>query len=109
MSAPAPPPQPALVLAASLFCCSFAFFLFGISRYICFRCVVYAKLIPDPDTGATKNFIDVVSIEERPNKFLFTVESSGGLPPRAIVMQVCCGDRVFDFEDFVDELSLFET
>ena len=52
------------------------------------RCVVHAKLIPD-DTGATKNFTDIVSIEERPNKFLFTVESSGGLPARAIVMQVC--------------------
>lgn len=52
------------------------------------RCVVHAKLIPDPETGATKNFMDIVSIEERPNKFLFTVESSGGLPARAIVMQV---------------------
>ena len=50
--------------------------------------MVHAKLIPD-DTGATKNFTDIVSIEERPNKFLFTVESSGGLPARAIVMQVC--------------------
>ncbi len=56
--------------------------------YFCPRCVVHAKLIPDPDTGATKNFMDIVSIEERPNKFLFTVESSGALPARAIVMQV---------------------
>jgi hypothetical protein len=53
----------------------------------CNECVVHAKLIPDPETGATKNFIDIVSIEERPDKFLFTVESSGGLPARSIVMQ----------------------
>lgn len=53
----------------------------------CNECVVHAKLIPDPITGATKNFIDIVSIEERPNKFLFTVESSGGLAARDIVMQ----------------------
>ena len=52
---------------------------------------MHAKLIPDPITGATKNFIDIVSIEERPNKFLFTVESSGGLAARDIVMQVCGG------------------
>ena len=84
-------------------------FLFEILLFICIRCVVHAKLIPDPDTGATKNFIDIVSIEERPNKFLFTVESSGGLPPRAIVMQVCCGKRVSNFERCVAEWSLFVT
>ena len=51
---------------------------------MCNECV---KLIKDDDDLRAKNMNNkTVTIDERPNKFIFTVEATGALPPERIVI-----------------------